>query len=448
MKGASYTRPGQSHKKRKRYPSPERVSRRQTDVEHAGSTRQRNRDRVMSAHSKLPIACRDPRLDKDIQGGRLPTELMRHSEGTHLDSPSLGCHGNVVGRSLRLPSAGPSNNKLASSHSVDEFLHSIKLDNADHRAHESDRPQAPGALAPSPNPPLHTSPKGDAQDAISVTPGAPGHQVHLAYRGHSLSIDLSLLPDDPAGPIVLLSKTQSDPGAYLLIGAHYRRTGRPKSASSILRALLDKADRAVEHVKENVAASLDTQRPAFVTATMRPVMLMLAACELDISRESLSASDRSSHASAAHDLFRVVYGSANEATRPSAEEPQIRNALGLDFSSNRGRSASALDEFVSAPFVALERNHLEGSGQELRGTLEMQNSLPDTLHALKDQCKYLMVRLRALETGNREDPVQICPPGAEERVTEPESAAPVAETSALVRLKEMLSELDGGTRGG
>lgn len=65
-------------------------------------------------------------------------------------------------------------------------------------------------------------------------------QLNLTYRGYTLTYDMACLPDNPAVPLALLAVTESDPGAYLIISAHYRRTGRSGAARSILLALLDK----------------------------------------------------------------------------------------------------------------------------------------------------------------------------------------------------------------
>jgi len=144
----------------------------------------------------------------------------------------------------------PPRNKSSSSDAVDGFLRSLQL-----REPKVTRPNEPPEAREEVTPPKCPSP--------GVTPTTPslrsttsvevnlGHdkslphivsslQLNLTYRGYTLTYDMSCLPDNPAVPLALLAATESPPGAYLIVGAHYRRTARPRAARSILQSLLDK----------------------------------------------------------------------------------------------------------------------------------------------------------------------------------------------------------------
>lgn len=173
-----------------------------------------------------------------------------------LHTSPLNTHPNVPGPSLRLPlaSAPPSINAFTSQRkaesppagSVTSFLRSIEL---------PDKPFSAPALQTSfsltpPSPRLPPLPTDNTNRTVCASTNGSGYQVSLVYKGYPFTYDLSALPEDPKGTIALLTITKSDPGAYLLVGAHYRRTGRSGAARAVIRSLLDNLDSPSDAEKE------------------------------------------------------------------------------------------------------------------------------------------------------------------------------------------------------
>ena len=236
--------------------SPTRGPRRTFDAslpQPPGHTREMNspsdrarRDEAQPTRTIVDSSADDERRSLSKPGGH---RARRHTStgGSARERPShtgaLSTHADVPGLLLRLPltSAPPTTNTFAGQGkaespppgSVTAFLRSIEL---------PDKPSSAPPLQTSfsltpPSlrlPPLST-------DKAACTNGN-GHQVSLVYKGYPFTYDLSALPDDPKGTIALLSITKSDPGAYILVGAHYRRTGRSRAACAVIRSLLDSWD--------------------------------------------------------------------------------------------------------------------------------------------------------------------------------------------------------------
>lgn len=214
-----------------------------------GSCRQQTHSRtISSADGPLPKTGGN----NNIPHARKPTSSTSTdgSGGERLSHPSdLSTHRDVPGLSLPLPlvSAPPTTGSATSTDvltgqskaespppgSVTAFLRSIELPDK-----PSSAPPLQMSISLTPpslrQPPLST----DSTNKVSCTNGND-HQVSLVYKGYPFSYDLSALPDDPKGTIALLTITKSDPGAYLLVGAHYRRTGRSRAACAVIRSLLD-----------------------------------------------------------------------------------------------------------------------------------------------------------------------------------------------------------------
>ncbi|EGO00033.1 hypothetical protein SERLA73DRAFT_72785 [Serpula lacrymans var. lacrymans S7.3] len=141
-------------------------------------------------------------------------------------------------------------------------------------------------------------------------------ELHLIYHGVPLTYPLRTLPDDPTVPLILLSVTHADPGAYFLVGACYRRTGRSRAARSIVKALIE-ANRADGNTE----------------SSLRPAMLLLAACEHDLARSAVSTPEHDTHENAAKELLRAVYGAGVDNAKgiPPGRDAVNTNALGLYF---------------------------------------------------------------------------------------------------------------------
>lgn len=421
---------------------------------------------------------------------------------------ALSTHADMPGPSLRLPlTSVPSTTTVFTGQrradspppgSVTTFLRSIEL---------PDKPssvpplQASFSLTP-PSlrfPPLST----DNTNKPAYTNGN-GYQLSLVYRGYPFTYDLSALPKDPKGTIALLTITKSDPGAYLLVGAHYRRTGRSRAACAVIRSLLDNLDNPSDvekgkgdgtlhaHLRiilfENAftAASIpasetstatsgspgshcpkpiDWSTCVFKSAAMRPAMLLLAACELDLSREHPDDPESASHASTAYDLFRAVYGTVNDAIIAGAVRSQPKNVLGLEFSSNRNclslspsnsnghPPSNALSPEV-APLTRVKDLEKELSAvrvakKKLQEKLTVSNNrstrAEGKVHALESHSREMLVKLDASQDENW---------GLRQRLAESEQIvgelaryAPSVENQIWGRFKDLLLDNLGGVRG-
>ena len=166
----------------------------------------------------------------------------------------LSTHADVPGPSLRLPPApappathGPRKAESLPPGSVTAFLRSIELPDAP--CSTPPRQTSSSAIPPSLRPaPLSTD--NAKKEKKGACTNGNDYQVSLVYKGYPFTYDLSALPDDPKGTIALLTITKSDPGAYILVGAHYRRTGRSRAARAVIRSLLDNLDSSTDVEKE------------------------------------------------------------------------------------------------------------------------------------------------------------------------------------------------------
>jgi len=183
---------------------------------------------------------------------------------------------------------------------------------------------------------------------------------------------------------------------------------------------------------------IDCTRSVFKSAAMRPAMLLLAACELDISRERPDDPESASHASTAHDLFRAVYGTVNDAILAGVVRPQPKNALGLDFSSSHPPS--------SAPSESLVR--VKDLEKQLRAARAAQKRLQGDLSVSNDRLTRAESKVRALESHSREVRAQLDASRdenwvlhqrlaeSEQRARELVQCAPSAESRVWGRLKD------------
>ena len=212
--------------------------------------------------------------------------------------------------------------------------------------------------------------------------------------------------------------------------------------------------------------SIDCTQPVYKGAAMRPAMLLLAACELDISREHPDDPESASHASTAHGLFRAVYGTVNDAMIAGAVRPQPKNALGLDFSSNKNGLSSSPSESNSRPPSnaqqpeAESRARVQNLEKELSAARAARKKLQEKLTVSNDRLSRAEDKVNALESHSREVLVQLDASRdenwelrqrlaeSEQRARELVQCAPSAEGRVWGRLKDLLFDnLGGGVRG-
>lgn len=412
-------------------------------------------------------------------------------------SPSLNDRGSGSVKTLH-DAQHPASRGVPSVESVDRFLDSIDL---------SITPSCnPGVLAKSKVPAtpiqqvLPPTPVSIAPIPLPL-PGSPGvefqpipftfgpERLSLLHHGHSLNYDLNLLPDDPIGPITLLGATQSEPGAYLVAAAHYRRTGRSRAACKVIRALLGKhalATRAGGDLtgenKENglfhqassspakspapsVFTPIDVNTPAHEAAVLRPAILFLAACQLDISRDCSSPEEKIAHANAAQELFRTVYGTNNNFL-PSGNTNTDVNALGLAFTDRAQIPSIAKNDLptstskqTSGVPTAPASTRILALEDELRLTRTARSTIEADLAAAKKRQERTDLSVREAETRSRDalrlleterDEFRVLKRRlveTEQKVSDMEQSAAGAESRVWVRLRDMIYDQFGSTGG-
>ncbi|KAG1890232.1 hypothetical protein F4604DRAFT_1709335 [Suillus subluteus] len=417
-------------------------------------------------------------------------------EKTSLTSLNNRCTGSV---NARHDVQNPSSHGVPSVQSVDRFLDSIDLSitpSCNPVLAKSKVPATPiqQVLPPTPVSIAPTSLPLPASSTVDLRPipfTFGPQRLSLLHHGHPLSYDLNLLPDDPIGPITLLGATQSEPGAYLVAAAHYRRTGRSRAACKVIRALLGKhapatlagGDLTGEN-KENgpfhqvssspakspappVFTPIDVNTPAHEAAVLRSAILVLAACQLDISRDSSSPEEKIAYANTAQELFRTIYGTKNNfLASESGNTSTDVNALGLAFS-DRARIPStvnsnlpnSMSKHTSGVPTAPASTRILALEDELRLTRTAKSTIEADLAAARKRQEHtdLYIRdaesrshdaLRLLET--ERDEVHILKrrlAETEQKVSEMEQSAAGAESRVWVRLRDMIYDQFGSTRG-
>ncbi|KAG1766951.1 hypothetical protein EDD22DRAFT_876972 [Suillus occidentalis] len=358
--------------------------------------------------------------------------------------PSLinTCSGSV---NARHDAQRPGPQGVPSVHSVDRFLDSIDLSNVHATPIQQVLPPTPVSIAPIPLP----LPESSIAELRPIPFTFGPERLSLLHHGQPLSYDLNLLPDDPIGPITLLGKTHSEPGAYLIAAAHYRRTGRSRAACKVIGALLGRHAPATSvggdltgENKENgpfhqassspakppapsVFTPIDVNTPAHEASVLRSAILFLAACQLDISRESSSPEEKVVHATAAQ------WTSGNEA-----------NALGLAFT-DRARIPSTAKNNVPTSISK------QTSGVPTAPASTRILALEDELHlSVREAETRSRDALRLLET--ERDEVHLLKRRlveTEQRVLEMEQSAAGVESRVWVKLRDMVYDQFGSTRG-
>ncbi|KAG1751534.1 uncharacterized protein EDB91DRAFT_611786 [Suillus paluster] len=411
--------------------------------------------------------------------------------------PSLNIRGSGSANALH-DAQRPASQSVSSAESVDKFLDSINLSVSTSRnpaLAKSNVPVTPSQQVLPPTPvsiasvPL-PSPGSPAVELRPIPFTFGPERLSLLHCGHSLNYDLNLLPDDPIGPITLLGATQSEPGAYLVAAARYRRTGRSRAACEVIKALLGKhapvtggGDLTGEN-KENapfhqaslssakspapsVLTPIDVNTPAHEAAVLRPAFLLLAACQLDISRDCSCPKEKIAHANAAQELFRTVYGTKSDilSSEPGNTNTDT-NALGLAFT-DRTRIPSTADNNLptskskhpSSIPTAPASTRILALEDELRVTRTAKSTLEADLAAANKRQELTDQSVREAETRSRDalrlleterDEFRVLRRRlleTEQKISDIEQSAVGAETHVWVRLRDMIYDQFGGARG-
>ncbi|OJA20484.1 hypothetical protein AZE42_01977 [Rhizopogon vesiculosus] len=384
-------------------------------------------------------------------------------------------------------------NTVSSAESVDRFLDTIDLSNATTpcNALAKGKPVSltqhllptPVSIVPVPLP-LPGSPAVDVRPPFTFGP----ERLSLLHHGHPLNYDLTLLPNDPTGPITLLGATQSEPGAYLVVGAHYRRTGRSRAACEVIKALVGRhapttrVGDFIGETEENGEASfqqtstsptespaafalspIDINTPSHEAAVLRPAFLLLAACQLDISRDCPSPKEKIAHANAAQELFRTVYGPKDT---PSEKTNTNLNALGLAFTDRTGvppavdnNVPTSVPKQTSGIPTAPAASRILALEEELRmartaksaldaDLADAKNRQERTAQSVKEAENRSRYALRLLETERNEvRALKRRLVETEQKMSDMEQSAAGAETRMWGRLRDMIYDQFVGGRG-
>ena len=200
---------------------------------------------------------------------------------------------------------------------------------------------------------------------------------------------------------------------------------------------------------------IDRTMPVFKTAAMRPALLLLAACEMDISREHPDHPDSEDHASTAHELFRTVYGTMNDTVIPEAVCPKPNNSLGLEFSSNGNCASISSSEAASlARIKGLEKklDAARSAQKMLQGKLTVSNGrlarAEDKVRALESRSREMLVQLDASRDENWDLRRRLVESERRARELVQVQCSPNTESRVWGKLKDLLFDnLGGGVRG-
>ncbi|KAK0225969.1 hypothetical protein IW262DRAFT_1359017 [Armillaria fumosa] len=138
--------------------------------------------------------------------------------------------------------------------------------------------------------PIHETTMSACQDAISPLSFHPSPNKNPVFVAFSSSIstdtepantcitmslcdqiftyNLQRLQPDPREIIELLKLTASDKGNWVLVGAHYRRTGNPSASIAVMTAMLE-----------------EMTRKQIPDADLKPAFLFLASCETELAKK-------------------------------------------------------------------------------------------------------------------------------------------------------------------
>ncbi|KAG5651183.1 hypothetical protein H0H81_009562 [Sphagnurus paluster] len=106
-----------------------------------------------------------------------------------------------------------------------------------------------------------------SNSATPVKSALPPKVLPISYCGEEFTYDLNTL-DSNIQPITeVLKITSSEPGSWMLVGAHYRRSGNAQAAISVVESMI--------MLMTEQGLSEDDLKPAF---------LLLAGCETDLVR--------------------------------------------------------------------------------------------------------------------------------------------------------------------
>jgi chromosome segregation ATPase len=217
----------------------------------------------------------------------------------------------------------------------------------------------------------------------------------------------------------------------------------------------------------SIFTPIDVNTPPHEAAVLRSAILVLAACQRDISRDSSSPEEKVAHATAAQELFRTVYGTKNNLLSSESGNTSTEvNALGLAFtdraripSTAKNNVPTSISKQTSGVPTAPASTRILALEDELRLTRTAKSTIEADLAAAKKRQERTDLSIREAETRSRDalrlleserDEVHILKRRlveTEQKVLEMEQSAAGVESRVWVRLRDMVYEQFGSTRG-
>jgi hypothetical protein len=205
----------------------------------------------------------------------------------------------------------------------------------------------------------------------------------------------------------------------------------------------------------SVFIPIDVNTTAHEAAVLRSAILVLAACQLDISRECSSPEEKIAYATTAQELFRTIYGTKNNIlASESGNASTDVNALGL-ASSDPARIPStannnlptSMSKQTSGIPTAPASTRILALEDELRLTRTAKSTIEADLAAARKRQERTDLSVREAETRSRDalrlleterDEVHILKrrlAETEQKVSEMEQSAAGAESRVWVRVR-------------
>ncbi|KAK0504714.1 hypothetical protein EDD18DRAFT_310201 [Armillaria luteobubalina] len=121
--------------------------------------------------------------------------------------------------------------------------------------------------------------------------------ITMSLCDQVFTYNLQCLQPDPREIIELLKLTASDKGNWVLVGAHYRRTGSPLASIAVMSAMLE-----------------EMTRKQIPDADLKPAFLFLASCETELAKKMKlgDAVRAAQHFQNAQKWLQKVYGTFSD----------------------------------------------------------------------------------------------------------------------------------------
>lgn len=149
---------------------------------------------------------------------------------------------------------------------------------------------------------FHLSSKKDPafvafSSSICTDPESTNTCITMSLCDQVFTYNLQCLQPDPREIIELLKLTASDKGNWVLVGAHYRRTGSPLASIAVMSAMLE-----------------EMTRKQIPDADLKPAFLFLASCETELAKKMKlgDAVRAAQHFQNAQKWLQKVYGTFSD----------------------------------------------------------------------------------------------------------------------------------------